>query len=280
MLLAVVFAECMRETHTFRVTHYHIRSRKLKNLKRERKVIVLSDLHNYSYGENNQKLLDAIRQEKPDMIWIAGDMLVGKRGVSAAAAEKFVGELPKICKTYYGNGNHEQRMKEEPERYGNVYAEYKKRLVQKGVRFLENEKAHVVWDGQTVQIYGLEIPQHCYAKMQKLSLSQEEIEQRIGHAEQEAYEVLIAHNPVFAPDYMKWGADLIVSGHLHGGVVRIPYLGGIVTPQMKLFPKYSGEMTVEGEKTVVVSKGLGVHTIKFRLFNPAEMIVLHINKEV
>ena len=75
---------------------------------------------------------------------------------------------------------------------------------------------------------------------------------------------------------MKWGADLTLSGHLHGGLVRIPGLGGVISPQIKLFPKYSGELTSEGEQAVVVSKGLGMHTICFRFCNPAEMIVLQI----
>ena len=72
--------------------------------------------------------------------------------------------------------------------------------------------------------------------------------------------------------YLSWGADLILSGHLHGGLVRIPVLGGIVTPQGFLFPKYSGEMTREGDQTVIVSRGLGSHTLNIRLFNVPELI--------
>lgn len=279
VIVLAVFAEWMREIHTFRVTHYQIPSRKLEHLKNEHKIVVLSDLHNCCYGENNHKLLEAVRREKPDVILIAGDMLVGKKGVSADVAEQFVSELPKICPTYYGNGNHEQRMKEEPEKYGEVYAEYSKHLRQQGVRFLENEKTEILLDEQPVSIYGLEIPKRCYRKFENVTLSEEEIEDRLGKSEPGAYRILIAHNPVFVPQYIAWGADLIVSGHLHGGVLRIPYLGGVITPQAKLFPKYSGELTMEGETAVVVSKGLGMHTLKLRLLNPAEMIVLHLNRE-
>lgn len=280
ILCLLAFIEWMREIHTFKVTHYQIHSKKLSHLQRERKVIVLSDLHNYCYGKENRKLLEAVRREKPDMILIAGDMLIGKKGVPVKTAEELVGKLPEICDTYYGTGNHEQRMKEEPEKYGGVYDGYRERLLQKGVHFLENEKRTVQWDGQAVEIYGLEIPKHCYAKFEKTALSVEEIESRIGAAERGGYKILIAHNPVFAPAYLDWGADLVVSGHLHGGVVRIPGMGGLITPQAKLFPKYSGELTMEGEQAVVVSKGLGMHTLKVRLLNPAELIVLHIGREV
>ena len=76
--------------------------------------------------------------------------------------------------------------------------------------------------------------------------------------------------------YKKWGADLILSGHLHGGLVRCPGIGAVVTPQGFLFPKYSGEMRREGEQTIVVSRGLGSHTINIRLFNMPEVIAIEV----
>ena len=72
--------------------------------------------------------------------------------------------------------------------------------------------------------------------------------------------------------YKAWGADLILSGHLHGGIVRIPGLGGVISPQAFLFPRYSGELTLEGDQTVIVSRGLGTHTIHLRLFNTPELV--------
>ena len=90
------------------------------------------------------------------------------------------------------------------------------------------------------------------------------------------YTILLAHNPAYMDVYLEWGADLVLSGHLHGGLVRIPGLGGIVTPQGFFFPKYSGEMTREGEQTVIVSRGLGSHTLNIRLFNVPELISIHL----
>lgn len=282
LLAACIFCivEWVRELHSFRITHYHIDSPKLKKLKNERKVILLSDLHNHCYGKENEKLLSAIRNERPDVILIAGDMPVGRAGDSVEAAEKFVSKLPGIAPTYYGMGNHEQRMKNEPEKYGNVYEAYHKNLAACGVQFLENQKAELEWDGIPVHIHGLEIPANCYTRLRQVSFGQKNIETLLGKAEPSGYQILIAHNPAFSPVYLEWGADLSVSGHLHGGIVRIPFLGGIITPQMKLFPKYSGELTMEGNSAVVVSKGLGTHTINVRFLNPAEIVVLHMNGEV
>ena len=79
--------------------------------------------------------------------------------------------------------------------------------------------------------------------------------------------------------YKTWGADIILSGHIHGGVIRIPFIGGVISPQFRLFPKFSGEYKKQGNTSMIVSKGLGTHTIKVRFMNPAEIVVLHINGE-
>ena len=133
-----------------------------------------------------------------------------------------------------------------------------------------------MFDACPIQIHGLEIPREGYKKFRKTFVSLEQIEERIGKADSSKYQILLAHNPIYADTYLEWGADLILSGHLHGGIVRLPGLGGVITPQFRLFPKYSGELTVKEGKSVVVSKGLGTHTIKIRFLNPAEMVVLHL----
>lgn len=275
VLFVIVFIEWMREIHTFRITHYTIESQKLINVKR-RKIVLLSDLHNCTYGKENEKLLKAIEKENPDMILIAGDMLVGSKNASTEIAENFVTKLPRICDTYYANGNHEQRMRENRSRYGTTYQKYEKVLVDSGVVLLINNKAELQWEDCSVEIHGLEIPCVGYKKFQKVSLPEQCIEQCLGKVEGFKYHILIAHNPIFMEDYMNWGADLVVSGHLHGGVARIPGWRGVITPQGSLFPKYSGEMTKIGDATAVVSKGIGIHTIKIRFLNPAEVVVLHV----
>lgn len=278
LLICVLgIVEWIREIHSFKMTHYHISSKKLNGLNKERKVVLLSDLHNYCYGNNNDKLLDAIEKEQPDYILVAGDMIVSRIDESTKVAEDFMIQLPKICDTYYANGNHEQRMKEQEDRYGDSFKHYQSILEKAGVHWLSNEKVSVKWDECMVNILGLELPQQKYKKFQKQSLDVEEVRQFLGDTDSTGYNVMIAHNPTFMDTYLKWGADLVVSGHLHGGVVRLPFVGGVISPQFDLFPKYSGEMKKVGEAVAVVSKGIGIHTIKVRLFNPAEVVVMHIN---
>ena len=276
VILVLCIAEWMREIFTFHITHYDIVSEKLNKLTKEKRIVFLTDLHNNSYGTNNEKLLASVREQKPDLILIGGDMLVGKADISTKVAEDFVNQLTEICPVYYANGNHEQRMKIYLERFGTKYQKYKASVEQSGVQFLENEHIDLMFDSCPIQIHGLEIPREGYKKFCKTNVSLEQIEERIGKADSSKYQILLAHNPIYADTYLEWGADLVLSGHLHGGIVRLPGLGGMITPQFRLLPKYSGELTVKNGKSVVVSKGLGTHTIKIRFLNPAELIVLHL----
>ena len=269
----LVFAEMYRELHTFRVTRYRVASPKLTG---EKTWVFLSDLHNQVYGENNCKLIDAVKNESPDLILIGGDMLVGKNGHSYEPALACVKELVKIAPIYYANGNHEERMKLKPEKYDQSYALYREKLLEFGVHLLENEST-VLSDDSKVRLTGLEIPLECYTHLKRREMPGGAIKERIGNRDPEAFQVLLAHNPSYMKEYLAWGADLILSGHLHGGMVRIPGIGGVIGPDFVLFPKYSGEMRRVGDQTVIVSKGLGTHTIHIRLFNPAEIVVLSLN---
>ena len=123
LIIAAIVAEIYRETHHFRVTRYDVSSKKLSGIARKLKILFLSDLHNHTYGKENGSLLQSIKDEKPDLIVIGGDMLVGKEGASCETAREFVKRLPEICPVIYASGNHEQRVKEDTETYGEMYAE-------------------------------------------------------------------------------------------------------------------------------------------------------------
>ena len=276
VIIAAVLLEMKRELSSFRTVYYDI---KMQGLKFDKKIIFLSDLHNHVYGEENHDLFEAIKTEEPDYILIGGDMLVGKDGESFQNALTFVKQLPAVCPIYYANGNHEQRMKEVPENYSASFAEYKAELMKAGVVFLENDFVSLVWGDKKVKITGLEIPLRCYTHFHKESLDVSEIKERIGTKENDKYEILLAHNPSYTNVYLNRGADLILSGHLHGGIVRIPGIAGAVSPSFEIFPKYSGDHYQSEDTDIVVSKGLGTHTFNIRLFNPAEVIVLNFRGE-
>lgn len=280
IIVAVFIVYCLiemiRELRDFRVTKYRICSQKLNGIKREKKIIFLSDLHNRMYGEENERLLKSIRNQHPDLILIGGDMLVRKDGNSYDKTVHFLAKLPGICPVYCANGNHEQKLKELPDKYEQSYEEYKKALTASGIHMLENASETVKLEEVPVKLSGLEIPLGAYARFGKKELSLKEITDRIGEHGDD-YQILLAHHPGYMKEYLAYGADLILGGHYHGCVVQLPWIGGVISTNFTLFPKYSGGIYQEGEQTAVVSRGLGTHSVPLRLWNWPELIVLELS---
>ena len=280
IIVAVFIVYCLiemiRELRDFRVTKYRICSQKLNGIKKEKKIIFLSDLHNRMYGEENERLLESIRNLHPDLILIGGDMLVRKDGNSYDKTVHFLAKLPGICPVYCANGNHEQKLKELPDKYEQSYEEYKKALTASGIHMLENASETVKLDEVPVKLSGLEIPLGAYARFGKKELSLKEITDRIGEHGDD-YQILLAHHPGYMKEYLAYGADLILGGHYHGCVVQLPGIGGVISTNFTLFPKYSGGIYPEGEQTAVVSRGLGTHSVPLRLWNWPELIVLELS---
>lgn len=263
----------------FRIARYHITTKKLK--KNSLTFVAVSDLHNVVFGEQNRNILDAIKKEKPDCILIAGDLVLGKKGATLEPAWNFLRQATEIAPVYYGLGNHEQRMKLYPEIYGREYRIFEKKIQKLGVHLLENRTESMKIRGEEIAVTGLALPYTYYSKGgKKEPLSVRDLNRRIGRAAEEKFQILLAHTPRFTDSYLKWGADLALSGHYHGGMVQIPGIGGVISPDWRLFPPYcKGKFEKEG-KTAVVSAGLGEHTIPLRVFNPREFLVLTCTPEM
>jgi len=273
IIVVILMAEIIRELHTFVITRYRLSSPKLADLRENLKIIVLSDLHDRSYGMGNEKLLAAIRLENPDAIMVVGDMLVTRKPTSYIKVQAFLTEVAKICPIYYSNGNHEQRLKENPEVYGS-YEEYVEELIPAGIRMLENDSVYIKVNSVRIRVSGLELPSEAYRRFGRKAMSAKALRNLLGEADLDSYQILLAHDPAHYPAYKRWGADLVLSGHTHGGIIRIPNWRGVITPQGRLFPKYSGGLYKEGSQAFVVSRGLGTHTVNVRLLNQPELIVL------
>lgn len=242
------------------------------------RAVVLADLHNKRYGKENGILLEAIREQKPDMVLIAGDILTAQPGKTMEPAICFLRELSKEYPVYYGNGNHEQRLKLYPQIYGDMAERYGQALEEMGVEPLAN--GHTVLEDCGINVYGVEIAKSYYKRFQKVSMEKEYLQQVLGTPDNSRYTVLLAHNPDFFPAYAAWGADLTVSGHVHGGVARVPLWGrGVLAPSMRFFPRYDGGIFREDKAVMLLSRGLGMHTIPIRIFNPGELWVVEFRPE-
>ena len=258
----------------FQTVHYHLKSNKIKE---PVTMVMLADLHNHVYGERNEELLKEIRMQKPDLICIAGDMLIGHSQISYETAQETVKALAGEYQVYYGLGNHEARMKHDLPIYGTRYEDYMAPLKAAGVHVLVNEFLDVRIGVNELRIYGYDLPMKYFEKFNNYFFEDSQIEEVLGKCKEETYSILIAHNPMYFKQYAEWGADLTLSGHLHGGIIRLPLIGGVITPQAKLFPRYSAGKYKIGEKRMIVSRGLGTHTIPIRFNNKPELSVIHLS---
>lgn len=247
---------------------YIIESSKIPKEFNNFNIVQISDLHNKSFGKDNKKLLKAIDELNPDIIVITGDLVDGENKKFNVALN-LIEDLTRKYKVYHIIGNHEQ--KSLIKRYKDLYSSYFKELYSKNIINLENEVVKIEKNNSHMNIYGLIVPLDYYIyffnnyKNKNLKLDKSFIENTLGKINKNEYNILLAHTPFFFEDYSSWGADLILSGHVHGGIIRVPYVGGLLSPNRKFFPKYDFGTYNKEESTMLLSKGLGGSRILMRI---------------
>lgn len=241
-------------------------------------IVFLTDLHNKEFGEENSRLLETVRKVKPDAVLFGGDGMVAKRGNSDVRIPlALLTELAKEFPVYCGNGNHESRMLWKSEIYGETYENYRTALENAGIRYLSNEAADLDSD---IRVYGLDLPKIAYLPRSG-EIPEGLLKETMGEPDPEKFCLLLAHSPLFFEEYAAWGADLTLSGHFHGGTIRLPLVGGVMTPQYQFFyPRCAGYFELPGkgrEKSrMIVGRGLGTHSINIRLNDKPQVVVVRL----
>lgn len=271
LVILICLLSAVLDSRRFVTVSYEIRSDKIAKPCR---MVLLSDLHNKSFGRDNVRLVKKIAELSPDGILVAGDMLTATKGHDYSAALRLMERLAGSYKIYYGMGNHEYRLQMYPDQYPGMYEGYLEGLRAACIEPLINESTYLpAWN---VAVCGVQIDRCYYKHLRKEPMESEYLLRILGEAREDAFQVLIAHNPAYFEDYAAWGADLVVSGHVHGGIMRLPVLGGVLSPSLTLFPKYDGGRFTCGKSTMILSRGLGSHTIPLRIFNPGELVVIEL----
>lgn len=229
----------------------------------------LSDLHGCCYGENQEGLLEAVKMLGPDAVLVTGDMIASDRNKNQRTVA-FLGRLSECCPVFFTNGNHETRYGE-TKGYDVLYAQFLHGLAENRVILLNNDSVDWEQKGRKLRIAGYEPGLEYYGRISRKIPPMEELTEKLG-TKSNRETILLAHNPMFFPAYKEWGAELTFSGHLHGGYIRIPGIGGIISPQFHLFPKYDRGIFKEEGHYLCVSAGLGDHTVSPRFFNPAQLV--------
>lgn len=269
-LMTILLWIIIFDSNRFVIRRYHLENEKIAS---KLKIVFVSDLHNKQYGRNNENLVRAIRECSPDLLVIGGDLINGIPNAKREVALQFLKEM-KQYPMIYANGNHEHRIALYPETYGTAGIDYEKELKEINIDRLVNGK--VSYPSENIIFYGSQIDAEYWDKFHAPEMQESYLEKILGKCDQDSYTILLAHKPDYFQTYKKWGADLVLSGHVHGGIVRIPGWKGILSPNIRLFPKYDGGMFQEEGSTMIISRGLGMHTIPFRLFNPGELVEIEL----
>lgn len=267
-LIIVLLLESEREKRKPVKEYLEIETDKIRN---NYKLIFISDLHDRQYGKDNNLLLKMIREEKPDYILIGGDLMIAKRKkTDLGITTHLLNELSSVAPVIYANGNHEQRLfsDENKDTYGKWKDEFLDIISKNDVSYLSDSYVNK----DELVFYGLNLDEDCYKDLFNKKIDEEYINSHIGKPK-DGYNILMAHNPLYLDVYEKWGADLGLCGHFHGGVMRIGKRG-VLTSQWQLFHKWcAGDFEINNSR-FIVSRGLGGHTINVRINNYPELRVI------
>ena len=228
------------------------------------RIVHLSDLHGHQYGEDSGELLDRVREGSPDLIVVTGDLIDQQSQLAMVPA--LARGLAAVAPTYYVTGNHEWALGT------GAVRELKGVLAQCGVTVLSNQYQILERDGARIALAGVDDP-NGYADQ----TSPEELYARIQGEAPGLFTVLLAHRNDHFGQYANAGYDFILSGHGHGGIVRLPFFGGLIGTDRRFFPPWTAGLYTVGDSTLFVSRGLGNNTVPFkgfRLFNRPELAVV------
>lgn len=218
------------------------------------RIAQVSDLHNAAFGAENETMLDCLAACRPDIIVITGD-LVDSRNTDIAVALNFAERAVEIAPCYYVSGNHESRIRQWPD--------LRQGLLDTGVVVLEDEAVLLEREGQSLTLIGVQDPAFggdLAGALERLTAG-------------EGYTILLSHRPELFDLYVDAGADLVFSGHAHGGQFRLPFVGGLVAPNQGFFPEYDSGLYPDGSTAMLVSRGLGNSIIPLRLNNRPEILL-------
>ena len=225
------------------------------------KIVQISDLHNAEFGTDNQKLIDILKKEAPDAIVITGDLIDARR-TNTEIAESFARRCMEIADCYYVPGNHEARL-------GDTYDAFESALIADGVNVLRNGSVRIRKEMDAIRIVGVDDP--AFAKASDAITN---LDAALEALSSDDFTILLAHRPELIDEYSKWGIDLVLSGHAHGGQIRLPGIGGLYAPGQGFFPRYtSGNYTV-GDTEMIVSRGIGNSAFPLRVNDRPEVVIV------
>ena len=261
------------ELKLLNVTEYEIKSPDVPESLKGKKIAVVSDLHEVYHGKDNVRLLEKLKEINAEYIVVPGDVINGRSEKELKYVEHILKCLSSISgQVIYTFGNHEEKLainlqdRAAYEKLINISNEY---------AVLLNDEAFCPKQDEDLCFVGLNLPLWLYHDHDRTGMLKTKIRDIIEKkAAAGKYTILIAHDPEHFDNYAESGANLCICGHLHGGIVRLPFLGGMVTPRLQIFTRRSKGIFEKGSMKMVISGGVGWHDFPIRIFNRPEIVVI------
>lgn len=251
---------------TVGATHFDIASDRLPEAFEGFRIAHISDLHNAEYGEDNSRIVELLRREKPDIIAVTGD-LVDVRHTDIDVAAELMERLTGIAPCYYVTGNHEAAL-------GRSFAKLEQRLTEAGVTVLRCEVVRIQRDGASIELIGLDDPDFTSRSVSQWTVLDRKLKELDSG---DGFRLLLSHRPETFSTYAANGIDLALCGHAHGGQFRLPFIGGIFAPDQGFLPEYDAGVYREGRTAMIVSRGLGNSAFPVRLNNRPEIVIAQLH---
>ncbi len=247
-------------------TDYNISSNKLPKSFDGFKIANISDLHSLYFGENQEELINAIKEYDPDIIVLTGD-IIDENNFDLNCVEHLISGITKIAPVYSVSGNHEHSNYKDHMRLQKLYSNY-------GVNILDNEEISIRKDNEEIRLYGL-----TYFGSYTDKTLEHMLTDRLPKANKDYYSILLNHRSDIFDEISPYGYDLVIAGHTHGGIIRLPFVGGVLSNDRSFFPEYDGGQFTKDDSILISSRGLGESNSIPRFYNRRELVFITLNCE-
>jgi len=230
------------------------------------KIVQISDLHSSIYGKDQKTLIEKIKAINPDLIFLTGDIYDHKSKMNGV--ELLLSGISGIAPIYFVTGNHEY--------WSRNIQKIKAELLSNNVIILSDEYRIIEIKNNKLVIAGIDDPDKVFYETSGYN-QDKSMEKAFRQLDEvPSFKILLAHRPERIEKYKKFAFNLVLSGHAHGGQIRIPLImNGLYAPNQGLFPKYAGGEYKHGDLTHIVSRGLSINHPKIpRIFNPRELVMI------
>ena len=255
------------------VTKYTISNEKIPEEFNGFKIVQLSDFHSQGYRDTTEKLISKVKDINPNIIVMTGDM-VSWDMEDIEEAKNLIKSLAESYPIYYIDGNHEHLAEILRQ---SRYASFIEFMQELGVTTIKNDYVEIYNEDKSINLSGINLPLDGATGLyvNKYQLEKNYVEKTLPEADRQKFNILLAHTPIFIKQYSQWGADLVLAGHMHGGIVRIPFTNiGLLSPGRTILPRYAAGKFKVNDTTMIVNRGIGTSSFNLRLFNNPEISVI------